>query len=135
MSSLPPHLVSKILNIFSSSIFHSRCLTDANSEAAFKADIGELNYLYDQGLKIRLNSGGVTVRFATVLYVRDNIDLNTTLGFSKSFTEEYFCRLCRATKDQCQHLTVEREDLLRNILNYEDDLKNKTLKGRVSLIV
>lgn len=121
---LPPHLANKASNIFLSSVFNSRYLSSCELNMIFNADIQELNYLYETGLKIRLDSGEVTLRFATILYVGDNLGLNCTCGFSGSFISAYYGRLCRASKEKCQYLTKELKTLVRNVSNYQKDLRH-----------
>lgn len=58
------------------------------------------------------------------MYLGDNLRVNSTAGFQQSFHCKNFCRLCRATKQQCKELTVQQEYLIRTIENDEKDFKN-----------
>ncbi|KAL7304634.1 hypothetical protein TKK_0002881 [Trichogramma kaykai] len=66
--------------------------------------------------------------FAFVLITGDNLNLNSSCGFSQGFNslKGYWCRSCRATGEEVRYLIEEIPELLRNDLNYEKDLRNKT---------
>lgn len=61
-----------------------------------------------------------------MVYTRDNLGLNSTTGFPESFNSTYYCRLYRATDEQCKWLTKEVEDLIRDVKNYNYDLEHGT---------
>ena len=41
-----------------------------------------------------------------------------------SFVSDYYCRFCRASKYDAHKLYTENSDLMRNINNYEEDVKS-----------
>lgn len=54
--------------------------------------------------------------------------MNSTLGFTESFSATRYCRFCYADKSICECLSVERLDLIRKIENYERDVKLNNMK-------
>lgn len=59
------------------------------------------------------------------LVVGDNLGVNTVLGFTKSFSSNFFCHFCLSHKNHTQTLAIEDIDLLRNRHNYSENvLKN-----------
>lgn len=56
------------------------------------------------------------------MVVGDNLGLNTLLGFSKGFSATFFCRFCKCTKTETETLGNEKDDKLRTIENYNDDV-------------
>jgi len=56
------------------------------------------------------------------LFLGDNLGLNTITEFSKSFSANFFCRFCKVHKTETKHLCKENTSLLRNSLNYVDDV-------------
>lgn len=53
----------------------------------------------------------------------DNLALNSLLGFSESFSANSICRLCKMNKPVLYSQTAEDQNLLRNALNYSQDLQ------------
>lgn len=127
---LPPRLMYKTENIFVSSVFRAKYLADYGPKMVFKKDINDLKCLHDHGLKLNLDSGQVTTHFSFMLYTGDNLGVNSITGFPESFNSTYYCRICRATHEECKWLTEEREDLIRNVENYESDLEHGTVSYR-----
>lgn len=54
----------------------------------------------------------------------DNLGLNDLLGFSKSLSANFCCRVCRVSKLEMTSQSEENVELLRTVLNYEEDCKN-----------
>lgn len=54
------------------------------------------------------------------LLLGDNLGLNITLGFSKSFSSNYFCRFCLTRKCDSQVECCERQEIFRNRINYRE---------------
>lgn len=60
--------------------------------------------------------------FVLSLLIGDNLGVNCVCDFSKSFSANYFCRFCRASKNLTRTLSYEDGTLLRNIDNYTEDV-------------
>lgn len=59
-----------------------------------------------------------------ILILGDNLGLNTLLGFSESFSSNYYCRICRCDKKQAAFDIFDNKTLLRNVTNYAIDADN-----------
>lgn len=57
--------------------------------------------------------------FVAPLILGDNLGLNTILGFNASFNSNYFCRICKADKNQTQSLHLEVPLLMRKPEDYQ----------------
>ncbi|KAL7290875.1 hypothetical protein TKK_0015607 [Trichogramma kaykai] len=127
MPFLTPRLVSKLENILVSSVFYS---TDREcfGNKVFSGEVKDFNKLSREGLSLQINDKIYNVFFECVLITGDNLGLNSICGFDQGFNslKGYWCRSCRATGEQARYLTEEIPELLRNELNYETDLVNKT---------
>lgn len=68
--------------------------------------------------------------FELILPAGDNKGLNKTCGFVGSFSANHFCRICYASKEECQTMVREVSSKLRKKDNYELDLKkNQSVSG------
>lgn len=61
----------------------------------------------------------------------DNLAMNGACGFVESFKAHRYCRICRANNQECQYMTDESCDLLRNFKNYHEDVAAKNIKTGV----
>ncbi|XP_051173978.1 uncharacterized protein LOC127289825 [Leptopilina boulardi] len=119
IASLPPHISAKMKNIFLSTIFHSDDLKNFGNKKIFQKLIEELNILSDEGIIINVEGTDKKIYFQCIQILGDNLGLNKICGFSESFIANRFCRICTATKEQCQKLLEEDEHLLRDVKSYE----------------
>lgn len=65
---------------------------------------------------------GFQCRFKFMGLVGDNLGQHQILGFSGSFSANFPCRACRATRNACSMMMKEDELLLRNPVNYVADV-------------
>ncbi|XP_011858359.1 PREDICTED: uncharacterized protein LOC105555920, partial [Vollenhovia emeryi] len=120
---LPPHLASSIKYIFLFALFHySDRLTKEGNQAAFHLVIDELKYLSTVGITLNIPEFQGTIKFKLGALIGDNLGLHSVLGFVESFNAKYPCRICRANKEQVQHMCSEDISLLRNEENYFADV-------------
>lgn len=122
---LPPSFQSKIENIFLATLFHSNDLKEFGEKIVFSKLVAELNDLYKHGIIINNDLGEYKLYFCLALILGDNLALNTISGFQESFTANSFCRFCKCIRAETQKLTTQQTDKLRNISNYNADLKTK----------
>lgn len=101
-------------------LFHSEDRSNYGNAAVFKPLNNELNSKADENIYIHCIS-----------ILGDNLGQNSMLGFVESFSSNYYCRICKAYKVQCQSLCHEVGSLLRTPENYESDcaLNNYKLTG------
>lgn len=116
---LPLTKESKLDNIFYGAVIKSADVKLHGNEKCFRRLIQEIKDLEVAGLEFENN---LHVHFIMVLIIGDNLGLNTFLGFSKSFSSNFFCRLCKSYKINTQKMSVENPNLLRNITNYSFDV-------------
>jgi hypothetical protein len=85
-----------------------------------------------EGLCINADEKGTKVFIILNAIVGDNLALNEILGFQKSFSANVFCRNCFVTKVNTKKYYFEKEELIRNIHNYEAHFlqkKNSKITG------
>ena len=128
LATLPPHLVAKLHNIFLLTICHSKYIKKFGNEKIFATTIEDLNILSEKGIKINIDGEEQTIYFDCGLVLGDNLGLNTICGFSESFSAHRYCRVCSATKDQCQSMTIEYPSLVRTVQSYELDISRAQFK-------
>ena len=84
----------------------------------------ELECLYTRGMTI--NSPGEfvgNIKPKIFQSIGDNLALNTILGFTTSFSANYFCRFCKTRKADTHHQTVEDKTSLRTQNGIGDDIE------------
>jgi len=121
----PSYLKSNLQSIFVAALFNSKDVKNLGNDRSFYHLIEELNELQNIGLTIIISGKNVKIKFVLGLVVGDNLGVNTVLGFTKSFSSNFFCRFCLSHKNHTQTLAIEDIDLLRNRQNYNEHvLKN-----------
>lgn len=123
IASLPPRLASRLHSILFSTLLHSSDKKLCGNEKTFKLLIEELNFLNKEGILIKVNNVLTRVKFQLVLILGDNLGLNSILGFTESFNSNFYCRVCKASWEECAKMFIENEKKLRTKDSYESDLK------------
>lgn len=90
-----------------------------------------LKRLEEEGLNIKINNTEQHVYLVLSNITGDNLGLNGLLGFVKSFSANFFCRICNADKSATKKMTSEDSSLIRteNEFNIERDEGTIHLKG------
>ena len=65
---------------------------------------------------------GTRVHVSLVQVACDNLALNSLLGFTESFSTDYFCTMCYATQQDIKCKFYENEFKLRSASSYREDL-------------
>lgn len=106
---LPPEFVSSLNNIFVAFLFHSsdRSQYKVNNKTMFSALIKELVELQENGIELSINSKVQTIYFSFRLVLKDNLGLNSILGFVESFSANFYYRVCRSHKSDLQYMLKE----------------------------
>lgn len=86
----PNFFRSNIKSIFVAALFDSKDVKLMGNDKSFYHLIEDINYLQNVGLSIKLPEKHVQVKFVLGLVVGDNLGVNTVLGFSKSFSSNFF---------------------------------------------
>lgn len=112
INNLPPQYLSKRSNIYLVGIFNANDTktkeTDFNN--IWNGIIGDLQFLETVGIDIDNN---INLKGTLTSLAFDNLGANTALGFSGGFNAANFCRICKATKQECQHLTKIEDSMYR----------------------
>lgn len=119
---IPVQYLSKLENIFLALLFKSRDQKTYGNDKCLKILIKELNDLATSGLQFNINGSKTTVYFVLGLLLGDNLGINSTLGFSSTFSHKYCCRFCKLSKNQINVNTPLEFQYQRNIQNYNEDL-------------
>lgn len=118
---------SKLENIFHGAVIKSTDVKTFGNEKCFQSLIQELKELEIDGIEIQINENlNLRIHFILGLVLGDNLGLNSFLDFSKSFSANFFCRMCRLEKIDCQKLCIENTEMIRTISNYNSDLASSS---------
>lgn len=128
---LPPHVLSRLENIFLVSLFHASDRSVFDNKRFFSDLIDELNSLDTEVITLGFNSIRKTIHFKVAVIVGDNLGVHGIFGFTESFSANYSCRFCKADKNNCENSLVQNDSLMRTKENYEQDLTidNVSLTG------
>uniref|UniRef100_A0A0C9RNU9 ZNF687 protein n=1 Tax=Fopius arisanus TaxID=64838 RepID=A0A0C9RNU9_9HYME len=131
---LPPRFVSKLENILLFVLFNTLDRKYVNDKVLMSAVEDELKFLEQVGIEVECRSGKQIIFFRLALITGDNLGLHSLLGFSQSFNHKRFCRFCLCHKNEIHRITHENQVQLRNINNYEAELKqnDSTLTGIIA---
>lgn len=128
---LPECYVSQLSNIFLVLLYHSSDRVEFGNRIIFQPLIDEFNYLITHGISFDLPTFKGTIFFELGLILGDNLGLHSITGFVESFSSNFSCRNCKVNKNIMKHSFREDKALLRNMVNYTDDLRinNLSLTG------
>lgn len=117
----PDYLGSKLLQIFLAQIFFSKDRATFKNDRIFAPLIEQLNNLQTTGILINFKQF-TSVKLIPIVVLGDNLGVNQMLGFVESFSANYFCRICKSGKLETSYQTVQNDETLRNVQNYENDI-------------
>lgn len=120
--SLPPVYQARLDNILLVALATTKSCTKYGMDSILKTICSDLKDLSDNGLHIKHD--GRTVKVKPVLFqvTGDNLGINSMLGYTLSFSANYYCRLCKGHRAVLQSQTAEDKDLLRTRESYEEDI-------------
>lgn len=119
---IPQFLLSKLDFIFDCAFFLSKDLKEHGYTAMLSPLISEIKML-EEGIDICSEKDTFKVKFVLAHILGDNLELNSILGYVRSFNSNKFCRICTKTKEETKYSIKENEGFLRNKQNYEEDVK------------
>ena len=114
----PPHLYGKLSSIFLYAVVPSSAMEYRYISPLLTQLAREASDLWSEGIII--NDKRYTFKFIGL--TGDNLGQHQILGFSGSFSANYCCRVCRACKNVCRISCQEDVALLRNRVNYAEDV-------------
>lgn len=109
--------VSKLENILVGCLIKSSDIKHG-STSNYSSLITEIRTLEEEGININVDGNDINIHLVLAAFTGDNLGLNSVLGFSKSFSANYYCRICSAHKSVMQKSCVENTELFRNETNY-----------------
>lgn len=123
LPTMPSCYLSKLDNIFVATIFKSSDLKDFGNDSALHPITKSLNILEKEGIIVTYKGETKIVYFTLGLILGDNLGLNSILGFTKSFSSNFFCRVCKRLNLQTKSDLIEYSDYLRTKSNYLIDFE------------
>uniref|UniRef100_A0A1B0CUY3 Uncharacterized protein n=2 Tax=Lutzomyia longipalpis TaxID=7200 RepID=A0A1B0CUY3_LUTLO len=113
-------LNSKLEMIFPLMFFRKKFYK--SNEKCFNCLVDVINDLQTQGVSINVNGENIKVYFVLAFIIGDHLELNKALGFTSSFINNRYCRLCRKEKKEMKIDNEEDSNKLRTKENYNSDL-------------
>jgi hypothetical protein len=119
---LPPKFNSELENIFLSLIFCSSDRAEFGNDEVFDVLIDEIKYLQNVGITVNVMGQEHHVFFKMVQLFGDNLGLNSILGYTESFSANYYCRVCKISRDAATVAAFDDRSLWRTVTNYCNDV-------------
>lgn len=105
---LPPNLASLLSCIIFYGLFRTLDKKETNNRKVFQNLITELNFLSRNGIIVDIKGTIKRVKFQLILFIGDNLGLNSFFGFQESFRSRYYCRICRCSSAEASEMCVEK---------------------------
>lgn len=115
---LPPHLISKIENIFVLLLYKSSDQHLVSLENIYASALKELHFLETEGIEVSTESGKYKVYFSFAAAIGNNLAIHFLFGFMKGFTAHYPCRFCMIHSSDINSTFSETSCTLRTHSNY-----------------
>ena len=112
----PTEMYSKLENIILYAALPSKAFEDIDYLLIYC--VTQFNALYQEGLIIH----NTKVQFKLVGLVGDNLKQHQMLGFSASYTANFYCIHCKAHRHACKHMHKLKPSLLGTQANCSEDL-------------
>ena len=122
LESVPPAYRTSLENVFLVMLLHYQDLRKNGNSVRFSKLIEEFNYLAETGILVETKTKKLRVYFVLAAIKGDNLGLNTILGYSESFSSNYYCRICKMSKADAQYAIVADNTILRTKINYPADV-------------
>lgn len=117
---MPQKYLSKIDNIFLVMLCESINFQKSGVDVIMSDIIDDLIMLEKDGIKIDEN---IRVKAGLTSVCADNAGANMVLGFSESFSANYYCRKCSMHKHEAQKSIKENEKVMRTISEYDKEIE------------
>jgi len=127
---LPPVYRSSLENIFVGAIFENEDKNAFGFHNVVKPCVDTFLELQSEGIVVKTDKGSRRVRFCLGCILGDNLGVSEILGFMGA-SANYYCRMCKARKQQCQFMLREDKSLLRNEENFLEDLRKLPSEGGI----
>lgn len=127
---MPDYLQSHLSQIYLAMLFFTadkkKLYPNCNCRI-FTPLIKQLNNLQNVGIFVNHPQYN-KVLIVTALILGDNLGLNQILGFTESFNANFYCRFCRCNKNTTRDLCVQKDEFIRNKINYTQDVNLYNVK-------
>lgn len=128
IQNVPAEFLSKLNNIHVVALIHADDIktkeTDFND--IWRMVVTDIKYLEQFGIQIDEEH---TIRGTIAYGSFDNLGANQALGLTESFQSNFFCRICKLSKKECQKKCEEDKSEYRNMEDYKkilDIIENAT---------
>lgn len=118
LSCMPPKYASSLENIFLAQLSYTSDREFYGNYKVFSNLIQDLKTLEVDGINVSIGDDTKRVYFPLLLIVGDNLGLNSVLGFSESFSADYFCRFCVTHRENTKVEVNSNNFISRTIENY-----------------
>ncbi len=119
---LPPGFTAALSNIHLVAMCNTMDLKDEGLNIIAEKIVDECNRLATRGMIVETEDGPTTI-FATIVhFTGDNLGLNQIFGFIESFSADFCCLMCYATREQMQTFEKESAFELRTVEQYDNDV-------------
>lgn len=116
--SLSEEYSSLLENIFLFQFHKYKDHKKLDNQKIFSLVIDQIIDLCNNGIFIEVNEEKKLMFFSLCFIASDNLELNTILGFSRSFNSSNCCRMCTISKIESKTEVIENLKLLRTVENY-----------------
>ena len=120
-----PKEYSKLKNILIYTCVPSSLRDKKSIDKILEYLVVEINALYIEGLALH----GRTVKFKMLGLVGDNLGQHQILGFTESFSANFWCIRCKNHRDVIRKMSALDNGTLRTETNYRDDLESGDLSS------
>lgn len=97
------------------------------NEESFRPILNDLKYLEGNGIRIQTEEGERQIYFALFLFLGDNKGFHSVNGLVESFNANHYCHVCKEHRNTMREQTTENPRMLRNLINYEEDLRTNNV--------
>lgn len=126
---MPTEFLSSLGNIFVAMIFKSDDNKRFGNELCLNQLIQTVKEMAVSGIEICVNGRNIKVFFVLGLLLGDNLGLNSALGFTKSFSSNYYCRFCKEHRKILRKKCSADNNVLRSKENYSIDIITNDLSA------
>ena len=119
---LPPRFNAALSNIHLIAMCNTLDMKNGGLDIIAEKIVTDCNRLSTVGMVIDTDDGPITVFAKVAQFTGDNLGLNQIFGFIESFSADYCCLLCYATREDMRTFQKESDFQLRTRTEYEADV-------------
>ncbi len=119
---LPPRFNAALSSIHLVAMCNTLDMKNGGLNIIAEKIVTECNNLTTNGMLIESEDGPVKVFVTVSQFTGDNLGLNQIFGFIESFSADFCCIICYATREDMRTYNKESDFKLRTRVEYESDL-------------